>query len=69
MTAMYIESVLKHDLVESMNQDGTEHDIVVVDQVILTQWGLMIQGREQWSQKLVTLLPAPIGTLVEVWSA
>lgn len=69
MTAIFAEHVLIGDVLETC---GTETkgcvDTLCVEVIIPTEWGPMFQGREQWSERLVTLLPIPATSLVEVWS-
>lgn len=68
MTMMAIDRVIQGSLVETQDTLGMCADVIVVDQIIHTRWGIMLQGREMWSQTLTTLLPVPSGTEVEVFS-
>lgn len=69
MTAIFAEHVLIGDVLETCDKDTKGCvDTLCVEAIIRNPWGLMFQGREQWSERLVTLLPIPATSLVEVWS-
>lgn len=67
MTAIFAEHVLQGDVLETRNSETQyDHDMLYVETVLTTPWGLMFQGHEYWSNRLVTTLPVPATSLVEV---
>jgi hypothetical protein len=69
MTAIFAESVLAGDILETCDASSKGCvDTLLVECIHWTEYGIMFQGREHWSERLVTLLPVPATALVEVWS-